>query len=376
MPRLARPLCFALCLAASLAALPARGAGEPRPKIDLVFAIDTTGSMGGLIQAAKTKVWSIVNQIGTGKPTPEIRVGLVAYRDRGDAYVTQVFELTRDLDAMYAKLMGFTADGGGDTPESVNQALSDAVTKMAWSQGPRAMRAVFLVGDAPPHMDYPGDVKYPETCQRAARSGIVINAIRCGNDPETERVWREVAHLAEGRYFSIAQSGGVAEVATPFDAEMASVDSSLRGTSVVYGRAEERARAKKEMGAVSEALAAAPAEAKADRAAYASREPAGAAGGAGRADLIRAVEDGSVDVEKLDRAELPEELQKLGPAERKAAVEKKVAERKALEKRLAELSQKRASFLTEQARKGKGDAFDAKVTEAVRSQAAKVGIAY
>jgi hypothetical protein len=376
MSRLVRSLGLALSVALSFWAPSARAAGEPRPKIDLVFAIDTTGSMGGLIQAAKTKVWSIVNQIGSGKPTPEIRVGLVAYRDRGDAYVTQVTEITPDLDAMYAKLMAFGADGGGDAPESVNQALSDAVTKMAWTREKRAMRLVFLVGDAPPHMDYPNDVKYPETCKLAARQGIIINAIRCGGDPETERAWEEIAHLAEGQYFSIAQGGGVAEVSTPFDAEIASADAALRATTMVYGRVQERSKVKKEMREVSEALAAAPAEAKADRAAFAARAPAAATAGAGRADLLRAVSDRSVDVEKLDRDELPEEMQKLNPAERRALVERKLGERQALEKKLSELSQKRAAFLAEAARKGKGDAFDARVTDAVRTEAARIGIAF
>src|SRR5204863_1336909 len=83
-----------------------------RPKVEVVFCLDTTGSMGGLIAAAKAKVWAISNQIASGKPTPELKVGLVAYRDKGDAYVTQVHDLSDDLDAVYAKLKTFRAQGG------------------------------------------------------------------------------------------------------------------------------------------------------------------------------------------------------------------------------------------------------------------------
>src|SRR2546423_1169805 len=80
-----------------------------KPQVEVVFCLDTTGSMKGLIQAAKDKIWSISNQIASGKPTPELKVGLVAYRDKGDAYITKVHDLTDDLDAVYANLKTFEA---------------------------------------------------------------------------------------------------------------------------------------------------------------------------------------------------------------------------------------------------------------------------
>src|SRR5882757_7264849 len=94
-----------------------------KPQIEVCFVLDTTGSMSGLIEGAKQKIWSIANEMISAKPTPEIRFGLVGYRDRGDEYVTKVFNLTDDLDGIYAHLQSFKADGGGDTPESVNEAL-------------------------------------------------------------------------------------------------------------------------------------------------------------------------------------------------------------------------------------------------------------
>src|SRR2546423_5398523 len=75
-----------------------------KPQVEVVFCLDTTGSMGGLIEGAKQKVWAICNQVVSGKPPPEVKVGLVAYRDKGDAYVTQVLDLTDDLDAVHARL--------------------------------------------------------------------------------------------------------------------------------------------------------------------------------------------------------------------------------------------------------------------------------
>src|SRR5437762_5547170 len=94
---------------------------ELKPQVEVVFCLDTTGSMGGLIDAAKQKIWSICNQIAAGQPTPHVKIGLVAFRDRGDEYVTKVHDLTDDLDAVHSNLMSFKAKGGGDFPESVNE---------------------------------------------------------------------------------------------------------------------------------------------------------------------------------------------------------------------------------------------------------------
>src|SRR5262245_56397553 len=122
-----------------------------RPRADVVFVLDTTGSMSGLLEGAKKKVWSIANEMLKGRPVPDLRMGLVAYRDKGDAYVTQVTDLTRDLDKVYEVLLGFRADGGGDGPENVRQGLHDAITKISWSKEKSAFKVMFLVGDAPPH---------------------------------------------------------------------------------------------------------------------------------------------------------------------------------------------------------------------------------
>ena len=108
MSRAFRLLGTGLVLFGGLLATRRSSADEPtkkaatRPEVEVVFCLDTTGSMGGLINAAKQKIWAISNQIASGKPTPRVKIGLVAYRDRGDAYVTKVIDLTEDLDAYLA----------------------------------------------------------------------------------------------------------------------------------------------------------------------------------------------------------------------------------------------------------------------------------
>ena len=144
-----------------------------RPRVEVVFALDTTGSMSGLIEGAKSKIWSIASFVARAQPTPDVRVGLVAYRDLGDAYVTRVYDLDDDLDRVYRRLLSFKADGGGDTPEHVARALHEAVHAMSWSPAANnAVRLIYLVGDAPPHTDYQDGYDYSRAARDAAAQGI------------------------------------------------------------------------------------------------------------------------------------------------------------------------------------------------------------
>ena len=204
-------------------------AAKKKPKVEVVFCLDTTGSMGGLIDGAKQKIWAICNQIAGGKPTPDLKVGLVAYRDKGDDYITKVHDLSDDLDAVHGQLKKFQAAGGGDLPEHVNLALYDSVHTIKWSTDKKTLRIIFLVEKAtrPPHMDYTDDVKYPETCKKAVEKGIIINTIQCGNDANCTKYWKDVAVKSEGSFAAIPQTGGVVAVATPFDARISTINNEM-----------------------------------------------------------------------------------------------------------------------------------------------------
>jgi Mg-chelatase subunit ChlD len=348
-----------------------------RPRIDVVFALDTTGSMAGLIQAAKEKIWSIASSMAQGQPAPEIRIGLVAYRDRGDDYVTQMVNLSADLDSVYAKLMDFKADGGGDTPESVNQALSDAVNKMAWSADPKAYKVVFLVGDAPPHTDYPDDVKYGTTLELAKQRGIIVNAIQCGQLPGTQSDWKQIAMLGQGQYFQVGQSGSAVAVATPYDKKLADLSAKLDATRMYYGSGEEKAKTKVKQEATAKLQAEASVESRARRAAF-NATKSGEANLIGDKELVDDVSKGRVDLSKIDHDKLPEPIQALPPAEQQAVIEGKAKERAELQKQIDELAQQRAAHIKQQlAKQGSvKDSLDEKLYGAVRSQAEKKGMSY
>ena len=175
-------------------------------QVEIVFCLDATGSMSGLIGTAKEKIWSIVTSIVQDTIPTEVKLGMVFYRDRGDAFVTKYIDLTPDIDSVYEELLAITATGGGDAPESVNQALFEAVTKNSWSQDAITYKTVFLVGDCPPHMDYEDEVQYMETCELAKEKGIIINTIKLGNGcPDAIPHFKNIASCSEGTYLHLDQ---------------------------------------------------------------------------------------------------------------------------------------------------------------------------
>ena len=347
------------------------------PKIEVVFVLDTTGSMSGLIQAAKDKIWSIASTMASAQPAPEIRMGLVAYRDRGDTYVTRVIDLSTDLDSVYATLMDFEADGGGDTPESVNQALADAVHGISWSTDPGSYQVVFLVGDAPAHMDYQDDVKYLTTLAEATQRGIVVNTIRCGNDAATEAQWQTIAAATQGAYFSVDQAGSAIALATPYDVELGRLSADLDDTRLYYGNEEERAEKQSKIAATDSFHALASAPVKARRATF-NLTASGEMNLFGDGDLVGGIASGEVKLDELEVAQLPASLQTLTPAERQDVVRANGERREELKAQIRELSERRAAYLAVEVETidDKEASLDHGIFEAVRDQAAKKGLEY
>ncbi|NIA71933.1 VWA domain-containing protein [Pelagibius litoralis] len=383
-----RSVLTAITLAASLALLPsALTAAQPsgadglqpaharleRPTIDVAFVLDTTGSMTQLIQGAKVKIWSIAKEMLDAQVTPQLRIGLVGYRDRGDNYVTRVFDLTEDIDQIYGELLKFEADGGGDRPESVNQALDDAVNIMSWGQTSSAYKVVFLVGDSPPQMNYRDDVAYHATAKKAARKGIVINTILAGGARDTGAVWREIATLAQGRYAEIPQSGNMQVIETPYDQDIQSLNQRLTRTAIPYGNAAQQESIQRKL----ENSASAPSSVAADKSAYRRLKSAHDEVVTGAGELINDLALGVVSLEELEAADLPKPLQAMGPEEREAVIAQKTAMREELRKKLDALLVQREAYLQEErVSAGKSDSFDSKVEAIIREQGAAKGIIY
>lgn len=199
--------------------LPVAGAGDvtvkldglspnARVALDIMFVIDATGSMADEIEQLKANIVSISEQLEDLPTKPDVRFATTVFRDRGDAFVTRTFDFTNDVGAFQDALRAVEAGGGGDTPEAVNAAVSDAIHKPAWRGGDTVSLA-FLVGDAAPHLDYPDDPDYAVEVFEAAKRGIKIEPIASsGLDAQGEYVFRQLAQLTGGRFSFLTYGAG------------------------------------------------------------------------------------------------------------------------------------------------------------------------
>jgi hypothetical protein len=163
--------------------------------------------MADEITKIQSTIFDVSARIDSLPGRPEVRYGMVTYRDRGDAFVTQTYEFTPDVREFSQKLSGVYADGGGDTPESLNEALYEAVNGVEW-RGGETVQLIFLVADAPPHLDYAQDYDYAVEMDNAARRGIKIFPIASsGLDDQGEYVFRQLAQYTQGRFIFLTYAG-------------------------------------------------------------------------------------------------------------------------------------------------------------------------
>jgi hypothetical protein len=168
--------------------------------LDVHFLIDATGSMGDEIERLKANMISVAERIAALPARPTARFAMTVYRDKGDLFVTRSFDFTGDVAAFTAALGEVVAADGGDTPEDVESGLAAALAEPAWSTGD-AVRLMFLVADAPPHLDYDGSTPYTASIDRARAAGVRITPIASsGLDDQGEYVFRQLAQATLGQF--------------------------------------------------------------------------------------------------------------------------------------------------------------------------------
>jgi hypothetical protein len=377
-----KPLAGLLVLAALFTAGPApeAAADDPKPaaapkNIDLVICLDISGSMQGLVNSARAKLWDIVNELARIKPAPNLRVALYSYGgtaqngyDKALGWVRKDLDLTTDLDALYEKLFALKIGGG---LEYVTRVCRDAVDQLKWCEDRNALKIIFVCGNEPASQDKVVSLK--EAADKAKARGIIINPIYCGNAQHRDaRDWIEFAGLTGGRFASIDQNSKAVAIATPMDKQLVELGGKLNGTYLAYGK-DGKARAMNQSAQ--------------DANAFGLGAPAAAArvvtktGALYRAegwDLVDRVKcDPKFEVGKVAEAELPEAMRKMTPAQRVAHVKEMAAKRAALQKQIDELNVKRNAHIARELQRHQGDAgraFDAALRETIRLQASSKGI--
>ena len=199
----------------------------PRPEViplDVLFLLDSTGSMSDEIHQIKATLLSIADQVGSLENRADLRFGMVAYRDREDDYVTRVYDFDANITNFSRAVADVQADGGGDTPESLNEGLHVALNRPQWRDDD-AIKLVFLVADAPPHLDYAQDYDYAEEMVRARERGIKIFSVASsGLDRQGEYIFRQLAQQTMGKFIFILYDDGAGGLDTPHDVDQFTVN--------------------------------------------------------------------------------------------------------------------------------------------------------
>ncbi|MCI0685293.1 MAG: VWA domain-containing protein [Gemmataceae bacterium] len=349
---------------------PAQAAPAQAANVDLALCLDVSGSMSGLINSAKSRLWDIVNEFAKAKPTPNLRVALYSYGhttyDKNAGWVRKELDFTADLDQVNDKLFALTINGG---TELVARVTTAALDQLSWSKDPKAFKVIFVCGNESARQDK--QITLQDVAAKALERGVIVNTIFCG--AETTGVslgWRDFALQAEGRYAAINQNKAVARVPTPYDKKIADLGAKL-GTTYLFAGRERKALEENQ------------------RRQDANAAKQGADVAAGRAlskatgvyrfaeDLVeRAQKKEKLELDKIAEAELPEALKKLPAAEREKHVQDLAKERAAIQKEILELNRQREQFLRDAARPAAGAApgLDDALRGTIREQAKKKGI--
>jgi len=347
-----------------------------RPSVDLAILLDTSNSMDGLIDQAKQQIWTIVNQFADAKKqgkTPLLRVALFQYGNNGlpasEGYIEQMVPLTDDLDELSAALFALTTNGGS---EYCGQAIDTAVQALDWSGEPNSYKAIFIAGNEPFTQ---GPLAYQDACTGAIERGIVINTIHCGNyDTGVSGSWQHGAELAEGKYLSIDQDRAVVHIPAPQDKIIIELNQQLNATYIWYGQRAEQLRenqAAQDRNAAlfSDSIAVKRAQAKASGIKGNYRN-------VGR-DLVDTLEAEPEALKELDDDALPQEMQEMTDAQRRAHVEAMATKRAELQAKIKRLGEEREQYLAAERQKraeqgGEATLGDA-VTQAVQAQLKDAG---
>ncbi len=351
------------------AAHPAARLGD-KPLIQLAILLDTSNSMDGLIDQARSQLWIVVNDLARTKrdgQTPNLNVALYQYGNDSlnprEHWIQLILPFTDDLDKVSEKLFALKTNGGS---EFCGATLKSALAQLEWSESPEAYKVIFIAGNEPFNQ---GPIDFREPCKVAKDRDIIINTIHCG--PEQAGVstgWRDGATLANGAFMSIDTNHAVVAIPAPQDQELAKLSTDINTTYIPYGRAGEEGLARQ----VSQDTNAATAPAAAAAGAVVLRCRAKASGlyRNGSWDLADACTEGKVKIEDVKEADLPENLRKMTPAQRKQYVEEKIKSRTEMQKKIEDLSKQREDYIAGERRQQATTqpTLDAAMLAAVRGQ--------
>ncbi|MES2575494.1 MAG: VWA domain-containing protein [Bacteroidota bacterium] len=318
-------------------------------KIQVALLLDTSNSMDGLIDQAKSRLWNIVNTLTTLKysgKTPDIEIALYEYGNDGLAqqsnFIRQITPLTTDLDLISEKLFALRTNGGNEYCGAV---IQDATKKLEWGKDNSNMKLIYIAGNEAFNQ---GGISYKEAISDAMKNDIYVNTIFCGSSLEgINTFWKDGADYGKGKYFNIDSNLSVQYVSTPYDDQISRCNVMINNTYIGYGAKGSAKKMNQEMQdknaqGVSSANYAERTVSK-SKAVYKNESW----------DLVDRVKEDPKAIAKIKKEELPAELKNKSEAELEVIVTQKTKERETIQKEIGELGKKRQQYIDAEAKKTK-----------------------
>ena len=336
--------------------------------IKVALLLDTSNSMDGLIEQAKSQLWKIVGELSNvqkGETSPTLEIALYDYGNDNNSitkgYVRQLTPFTSDMDLVSEKLFGLTTQGGN---EYCGQVIHTSLTNLDWGANEKALQLIYIAGNEPFNQ---GNMPFEKACGMAKQKGIMINTIFCGRRAEgLESGWFKGANMTGGEFMNIDQDKATVYVTTPYDQEISNLNDKLNTTYVPYGEqgvTYSSNQRKQDSNAASYSIAN-----KAERAAFKSSKKYKN----DKWDLVDAYEK---DKKVLKKAKvLPKALVGKSEAEIEEMIVLKKAERSAIQAKIKTLNQQRKAFQKEQSKVKKDSTnLENSILLSIKKQAKKKG---
>lgn len=347
--------------------------GEPvdKPKnntVQIALLLDTSNSMDGLINQAKSQLWDIVNKFTHAKcgsdSRPNLEIALYQYGNDNlssrEGYIQQVLDFSTDLDEISEKLFSLTTNGG---EEYCGQVIHTSLKQLNWGKNPDHLKMIFIAGNEPFTQ---GKLNYKDAVTNAIEKDVVVNTLFCGNyDQGVQTDWKRGATLTGGEYMAIDHNRHIVHIDTPYDDIIIKLNTKLNTTYIGYG---SRGASKMELQMRQDANAMEMEEAVAVKRAVSksSRLYSNASW-----DLVDATDDTDFDIAKIKKEELPEELRNKSTAEITHYIETKKKERSDIQKEIQELNAQRDAFIAKNQKENAKGELENAMLEAIKKQAEK-----
>jgi hypothetical protein len=317
------------------------------PKIQAAILLDVSNSMDGLIDQAKAQLWNMVNVMGKAKcedATPQIEIALYEYgsprNDAKQGYVKRISDFSTDLDLLSKDLFALTTNGGD---EYCGHVIYSSINELAWDTSSKSYKVIFISGNE----DFlQGDITYSKACAEAAKKGIIVNTIYCGDKQQgIKEHWNLSAECGNGSFTNIDQDAKMEDIPTPYDSALMVLNTRLNGTYLGYGSKGLMGYSQlyevDQLNDGNKSVAIQRATAKANANVYRN----------GGWDLIDATTDDSSFVAKVDLKTLPDSLKNKSREEVLKIVKAKKEERSGIQKEILALDLQREKFLSAEKQK-------------------------